>query len=86
MCVLTVLRENWHELVRKSIDLNREINRTWLILGMGLDIATHTNRNLIVFVFQIGPFLAFTKATFYEETQICQYRVTFDIIIKVDNY
>ena len=34
--MLTVLREIWHELVRKSIDLNREINRTWLILGMGV--------------------------------------------------
>ena len=36
MCVLTVLRENWHELVRKSIDSNREFNRTWLILGIGV--------------------------------------------------
>ena len=36
MCVLAVLRENWHELVRKSIDLNREFNRTWLILGIGV--------------------------------------------------
>ena len=30
------LTENWHVLVRKSIGLNREFNRIWFYLGMGV--------------------------------------------------
>ena len=34
--VANVNTENWHVLVQKSIDLNREFNRTWLNLELGV--------------------------------------------------
>ena len=34
MCKLTVLRENWHALVRKPIEINGGFNRTRLDPGI----------------------------------------------------
>ena len=43
--------ENWHIQVQKSIDLNRDFNRTWLYLVIGV---RYRNSKVKIFLFNMS--------------------------------